>query len=43
MNVDPEANMQIFPPAANGGDRGRGGYQTVGTPTGMLSRSLFFI
>lgn len=32
-HVDPEAKMQIFPPTTNGGDRGRGGYQTVGTPT----------
>ncbi|PRQ59293.1 putative Yip1 domain-containing protein [Rosa chinensis] len=28
----PEANLQIFPPNS-GGDRGRGGYQTVGGPS----------
>lgn len=38
--VVPDANMQIFPPNNGGGDRGRGGYQTLGSPTGMLSKFL---
>ncbi|KAK2430848.1 protein YIPF1 protein [Trifolium repens] len=32
-HVGPDSKIQIFPPAANGGDRGPGGYQTIGTPT----------
>ncbi|PNX57422.1 protein YIPF1, partial [Trifolium pratense] len=35
-HVVPDSKIQIFPPAANGGDRRPGGYQTIGTPTGNL-------
>jgi hypothetical protein len=41
INAAPDSKIQIFPPAANGGDRGPGGYQTIGTPTGVLSLTLF--